>query len=185
MRRAVAAVAAALAVAGCAGGGLFDERIAFVDHDPAYSPLEFGGFAAAGPLVEARGPIPGGASAEELAAALRLPGFFPQTPFRVAPPAPSEARQARIVLAFGPGAGFDPVALCRGGVDGAGGGEGLGVAAAWCRGGSPLGWGRLDHRRPLAPGDPAFTASMRRLFGEIAPPRRPNDPREDRCVIFC
>jgi hypothetical protein len=186
MSRRWIALALAVALSACAGGGLFDERITFVEQSPAYSPLEFAGFAGSGPLVEFRGPLPGGASPEQTAAALRLPGFWPQAPFRIAPAPAGAERVARLVLVFGPGGGVDPDAICRGTVNGAGGGAGLGVAATFCRGAAPFGWGRLDHVRPLAPGDPGVTASMRRLFGAIAPRENPNDPRADRgCVFLC
>lgn len=186
MSRPLAALALCAALAGCAPGGLFEERITFVDQASSYSPLEFAGFAGSGPLVEFRGPLPGGASPEETAAALRLPGFWPQAPFAIAPPPVGGERIARLVLAFGPGGGVDPDGLCRGTVNGGSGGTGLGVAAAFCRGAAPFGWGRLDHARPLAPPDPEFTAAMRRLFGSIAPRENPNDPRRDGCsFLFC
>jgi hypothetical protein len=41
--------------------------------------------------------------------------------------------------------------------------------AALCIGQQVDASARLSHRDPLAPGDPAFTATMARLIGTIAP----------------
>ncbi len=186
--RAVAAATLAAALAACVPGMPFDEVITLADQSSAYSAREIAAFAAAGPAVELRGPLPGGAAPEAVIAALRLPGYLPQTPFAPAPDPPLSGRQARFVLVFGPRAGLDPDAICRGEVDGGPQGPGLGVAAVFCRGPSPFGWARLDHARPLTPGEPAFGAALTRLFAAAAPRRNPNDPQRDdgnACIIMC
>lgn len=178
---ALCAMAAATLVAACATSP-FMSRVHSVTIFPAYTSLGFSAFAAAGPTVEFRGPLPGDATPEAIAAALRLPGFYPQTPFRAA--APSDFGQ-RIVLAFG-AAGGDTPALCAAPASGSGvetPGR-LEVAAAFCNGASPLSVARLSDARPLAPDDPAFTAALRSLFAEMAPTRDPSDNnRRDACIL--
>lgn len=180
MIRALRAVAAAALAAGCAASP-FQSSVHSVSTFPNYVPLGFSAFASAGPAVELRGPLPGGASPEAVAAALRLPAFYAQAPFR---PVPAGSPGQRIVLAFG-ATGGDTTALCEG--PGAAGAETPGrleVAAAYCVGSRAASVGRLSDARPLTPGDPAFTAALRTLFTEMAPTRDPNrETSSDRCIL--
>lgn len=169
------ALSASLAAAACAGA--LEERVYGQAYLPAYSPLGFSAFAAAGPLVEVRGAPPDGAGAEAVAAALRLPGRFPHVPFRAVAPGAAPTSQ-RIVLAFGLRAA-DPARMCAGEVEGGAQTDGLSVAAAFCVGSRPASSAVLAHERPLGVGDPAFTDAMRRLFAQLAPSRDPQQDRDD------
>ncbi len=157
------------AVAGlsaCAAAG--PQLVHSVDIRSNFSPAGFSAFAASGPAVAFVGRLPGEASPTDTAAALRLPGRWPQTPFR---PVDAMERGQRIVIAFG--AAGDPGALCDtpqtpGETPGR-----LEASAAYCIGSRVASSGRLSDSRPLVPGDPAFTDSMRALLGEIASSREP------------
>jgi len=181
MRRIAIAFMALLG--GCAAsGGLFEENIGFVQVFSGYTRTGFSAFAASGPLVEMHGPLPGGADADTVAAALRLPPRFPQAPFRAV--APGEApRSQRIVLVFGVNGGIDADRVCRGAVSPGGVTDGLAVAAAYCTGSRSGSTAALHHLRALTPDDPAFTDAMRRLFDAMAPMRDENERfRGDRCI---
>lgn len=177
IRRLVFTVAALAALAGCAGpggGGPFGERIYGAEYFTTYSPSQFSAFAAAGPLLEVRGTPPGGATAAELAPALRLPAFWPQTPFRpVTPETPPSAQ--RIVLIFGVPGMVNPIDVCA--ATGLGGEtpDRVEVVAAFCRGSRAGSTAKLSVDRPLAIDDPAFSTAMTRLFHAIAPPYDPLD----------
>lgn len=181
MRRVALALAALLG--GCAAsGGLFEENIGFVQIFPGYSRAGFSSFAASGPLVEMHGPLPGGADAETVAAALRLPPRFPQTPFRAVEPGSAPGGQ-RIVLVFGVGGGINADEVCRGDVRAGGVTDRLAVGAAFCTGSRSGSTASLHHQRALTADDPAFTDAMRRLFGVLAPFRDENrTDRRDRCI---
>ncbi|MFN3613427.1 MAG: hypothetical protein ACK4WC_02555 [Rubrimonas sp.] len=158
-------------LAGCAAPG---DRIVTTGFMPAYSPAQFAAFAAAGPLVEVRGAPADGADAQAVADVLRLPGWWPQTPFRAVSPAEAAGRQ-RIVIAFGWPGGLDPDRLCAGQAPEPRQTAGLEVAAAWCSGSRAGSGGRLSHPKPLTPADPQFAAVMTRLFHAIAPADDPLD----------
>jgi hypothetical protein len=174
--RALAAAAALLAV-GCAGVGT--QRVYSVEVLTNYSPSTFGAFAAAGPAVEFRGALPGGATPEQTAAALSLPGWWPQTPFRAVP---EGAESQRLVIAFG--AAGDAGALCQPGASPATTPGRLEAAAAYCLGSRVASLGRLSAEGDLAPGDPAFTAAMRSLLGDIAPTREPRLNEDGEYCVF-
>lgn len=160
------AMASALLAIGCAGMG--GPLVHSVEVLTSYAPSTFGAFAAAGPAVEFRGALPGGATPEQTAAALSLPGWWPQTPFRAVP---EGTESQRLVIAFG--AAGDAGALCRPGPAPATTPGRLEAAAAYCLGSRVASLGRLSAAGDLAPGDPAFTAAMRSLLGDIAPTRQP------------
>lgn len=172
MRLAMTLVAALCA--GCALGDLGRQRITHQSDSISYSPTGFSAFAAAGPLVEIRGAPPGGASPEQVLPTLRLPGWWPQTAFRLAQPGEAE-RSQRIVLAFGVPGGVSEAILCRGDFQTTPT-PALTAAAAFCRGRRGATGAKLTDDRPLAPGDPAFATAMTRLLDAISPRR---DPMQD------
>jgi hypothetical protein len=176
MRRVV--IGALLASAGCAA--VLQQSVHSVEIMPNYQPSGFSAFAASGPAVEFVGPLPGGATPEAVAATLRLPGWWPQTPFR--PLAPGEGGQ-RIVIAFG--AAGDPAALCENPSTPAATPGRLEASAAYCRGRSAASFGRLSDQRDLVPGDPAFAASMGALLSEITPSREPFESRRENRFDDC
>jgi hypothetical protein len=182
MRRTLAAFAASLALSACAG--TFEERITPGDFFTAYRPSQFSAFAASGPIVEIHGARPAGATDAEIAEALRLPSWFAQTPFRVAPAGAGPEGRQRIILNFGSAGGMDPIAACAGRVNAGGVTDRLAVAAAFCRGTAPGSASRLLHERALAPGDPDFSRAMTRLFAEMFPPYDPLDRGRGRRMLF-
>lgn len=183
MLRALSACAAVAALSACAGA--LDERISGGSFYPAYTPSGFSAFAAAGPIVEIHGARPGGADDAAIAEALRLPGWFPQTPFSAAEPgAPPEGRQ-RIVLNFGAASEMSTVAACEGRISPGAIADRLTVAAAFCVGRRPATGAHLSHERPLAPPDPEFSRTMTRLFSVMLPasdPRQRDDRRGPRII---
>lgn len=185
MRRLFVACTAALAVSACAGA--FAERVSPAEFYPAYTPAQFGSFAAAGPVVEIHGPRPGGADDAAIAAALRAPQWFAQAPFSAAPAGePPEGRQ-RIILNFGEAGGMNTISACRGRVSPGGVVDRLAVAAAYCIGTRPASAARLVHDAPLTPDDPAFGDAMARLFAEMFPntdPRGRGDNDRNRSRII-
>lgn len=167
MVRPVAAALAASLLAGCAGGA----RVHSVTLFSPYTPLGAASFAASGPLVEVRGAPPGGASPEAVAAALRMPGNFAQTGFRVAPVG---GTGQRIVLAFG-ARSVDPGRICAPGASGGASqsGGGLELGAAYCVGATAASVGVLSAPDVGGPEDPAFAASVRGLLTEMMPTSSP------------
>lgn len=174
---------AALLLGACETTGFFDERIGFVEVLSAYSRNGFSAFAAAGPSVEMHGPLPGGADPDTVAAALRLPGNFPQTPFQAIEPG-SSPRGQRIVLVFGTFGGLNPDEVCRGEIGSGAASDRLQVGAAFCIGRRAGSTASLSHVRMPTPDDPEFTASMRRLFGALAPAQDERTQRGGtRCIL--
>jgi hypothetical protein len=167
----LAVLAAAALCAGCALQDLTRQRITHQSDSISYDPTGFSAFAAAGPVVEIRGAPPGGAAPADVLPTLRLPGWWPQTPFRPAEPA-DIPRGQRIVLAFGVPGGVSAGILCRGDFPTTST-PSLTAAAAYCRGRSGATAAKLTDDRPLGPGDPAFATAMTRLFDAIAPRRDP------------
>lgn len=176
-------IAFAVLLSGCtATGGLFEESVSSVQIFPGYTRSGFSAFAASGPLVEMHGPLPGGADAETVAAALRLPPRFPQTPFRAIAPG-AAPRSQRIVLVFGVNGGINADQVCAGDVSAGGVTDRLAVAAAYCTGSRSGSTASLQRRSALTPDDPAFTDAMRRLFDSLAPSRDENNTfRSERCI---
>mgnify|MGYP006275797101 CR=1 FL=1 len=167
LSRALAATALAAALAGCAGSGV--SRVWGRSYFAPYNIATFSAFAASGPVVEIRGAPPGGAGPEAAAEALRLPGWWPQTPFRLSDAPPGSTDGSRIVLVFGAQGGVDPIALCRGGGPEGGARETLTVQAAYCVGSRAGSGAVLEAGRRLGPGDAEFSREMIRLMDAIAP----------------
>ena len=173
MRRAV--IGACLMLGACATveGG---ERIYGADYFTTYSVSGFSAFAAAGPVVEVFGTPPGGASPEAVVAVLRLPGFWPQTPPRLAPPDLAPSAQ-RLRLVFGVPGMSSPLGVCE---TTPSGGETPGrveLYAAYCRGSAGASGAKLSIGRDLGVDDPAFARALTRLMGVVAPR---SDPLERR-----
>jgi hypothetical protein len=173
----LALLAAAALSAGCAFGDLGHQRITHRSDSVSFTTTGFSAFAAAGPLVEIRGAPPGGATPAEVLPTLRLPGWWPQTAFRLAQPGEAPTAQ-RIVLAFGVPGGVSASIMCRDDFTPTPTTT-LTAAAAFCRGHSGATVAKLTDDRPLTPDDPAFASAMTSLFDAIAPRRDPahdNDP---------
>ena len=172
------ALVALLAAAGCSASG---ERIYNALYY-SYTPSNFRSMAAAGAPLEIYGTPPGGATPEEVVAAIRMPGHLPQTAPKLAE-VPGQGQ--RLVFAFGGAGAVDSSALCRGEVEGGALPDRLEVAGAYCRGDRMLTQAQMTADRPLGPPDPDFTRAMRRLIETLGPrtdPNRDND-RGERILI--
>jgi hypothetical protein len=183
MRR--AALAAVLVLAGCASPeDFFGQRITVPDYFALYTPLEFSTFAAAGPVVEVLGKPPGGATAEQVVAALRIPGYWPQTPPRLLDP--DGPRPARVLkLIFGATGAGNPFDVCAGRAKGGETPGRLTVNGAFCINGSPASTAYLVDKRPLTPDDPAFSDALARLVNTLAPTFDPQRRgRRDRSALL-
>ena len=148
---------AALACAGCAGG-----EGARIDSTPINSEdLQRAALALAssGPLIEIRGTPSGGATREQVAAALRMPGGFPQRPFRLARPGEADPR---FVLALGARA-VDDGRIRRPGGAGGGAPERLEDSMAICTG-TPSDASGVVTSPATRPNDPAFPPAVATLI---------------------
>ncbi|SEA73255.1 hypothetical protein SAMN05444370_11096 [Rubrimonas cliftonensis] len=175
--------AAALCVAclaGCAATDVLGERITQVDVLSAYSPNTFGAFAASGPLVELQGPIPGGASPQEVAAALRMPGFWPDAPFTAVAQGEAPEMQ-RIVIGFGAATAANAMLVCDGRPASGGVADSLQANVVYCMGRRAASSAHLSRSDLATPADPAFGDAFARVFLQIAPRRDPE--RDDDCRI--
>jgi len=174
-----AVLALGLAAAGCAVTSA--ERI-FNAHYFSYSPGEFRSMAAAGAPVEIFGSPPGGATAEEVVAALRMPAHLASTPPRLAE---SPGQGARLVFAFGGGGAVNGEALCAGNPASGALPDRLDVAGAFCRGSRLMTQAQLSFDAPVGPSDPRFTSAMRRLIATLGPRTDPNRDRNsgDRILL--
>lgn len=170
---------AAVLAAGCAATG--GERIYNAMYF-SYTPSNFRSMAAAGAPIEIFGAPPGGASAEEVVAALRMPARLASTAPRLAE-VPGQGQ--RLVFAFGSGGAVNGEALCAGAVQGGALNDRLEVSAAFCRGDRLMTQAQMTVPGPVGPPDPQFTQSMRRLIDVLGPRDDPNRDREqgDRILI--
>lgn len=181
-----AAVLAAPILAGCAT--LLAERIWEGQRLNAVTPVEFSSFAASGAVVEILGTPPGGAPPEAVAAVLRMPGQYPQAPFRLATAdqtrTPAQGA-LRLVIAFGLAGPADGRLLCAGGaaVPAKPPQTGLEATAALCVGPNADSAARLSHAEPLEPGDPRFAATMTRLIQVLSPRAAEFRGRRGGCLL--
>ncbi len=172
-----AAMIAALLAAGCAtssgGSGL---RI-FNQHYFSYEPTDFRVMASSGPPIELFGSPPGGATDEEVVAAIQMPArHSSSTPRLVEVP----GQGARLVFAFASGGAVNGKALCAGAVHGGSFQDRLEVSAAYCRGERMFSQAQMSVSGPVGPPDPEFTSAMRRLIDTLGPRVDPSR-RRNRC----
>ncbi len=180
----VAAALCAASLAGCAATDIFDERITQVDVLSAYAPNTFGAFAASGPLVELQGPIPGGASPQEVAAALRMPGFWPNAPFSAVAEGEAPEMQ-RIVIGFGAATAANATLVCEGRPAGGGVADSLQAFVAYCMGRRAASSAHLSRSALVTPADPAFGDAFARVFIQIAPRSDPDRDGDDCRIRPC
>lgn len=171
---ATVAIAASLLVAWPATAFLGGETIYNV-HIMSYAPSNFRSLAASGAPIELIGLPPGGATAEETIAAIRMPNYWPQTPPR---PVEVPGEGARLVFAFGVSGGVNGTMVCSGSAPGVALSDRLEVAAAYCRGDRRISEARMSIDAPVGPPDPQFARSMRRLVATLGPRVDPNRSRE-------
>lgn len=159
-------------LAGCAGPqalGLGD-FVTKAEPKPGYLPLSVSVFAASGGYATIRGTTRDGASAEELAAQLRLPAFVSPREVRAAPP---EDRPSgpHLAIVFAPKSGATPRRACRGEDIGGRAGETLKVLAAFCSSyGTPVTEALYTADGSPVPSDPDFARRIRFLTNAVMPP---------------
>lgn len=175
----LATLAAALALSNCAPLG--GELIFNTKQSSAYTPQNFRGMAAAGAPIEVIGAPPGGASAEEVVAAIRMPARFGSaSPVLAQPPGHGQ----RLVFAFSVNGAVHGPGLCAGKVAAGAFNDRLEVFGAFCRGGRPLTQAQLSVDGPVGPSDPQFAIVMARLIDILGPRTNPNF-RSKNCSPFC
>lgn len=157
-----------LLAAGCTG--IPGERIYNVTYI-SYTPSNFRSMAAAGAPIEIFGAPPGGASAEQVVEAIRMPARLNAASPRLAE-IPGQGQ--RLVFAFGLAGPVTGEALCAGAVVGSTLPDRLEVAGAFCRGERMLTRANMTAPGPVGPPDPRFTESMRRLIETLGPRTDPN-----------
>ena len=170
--------AAAFALSACVATATSGETIHSEDIYLRYNLLDASQFAAAGGRIEVYGAPQNGASAEEVAAALRLPAYL--TP-RDATAVAQGAEGYRVALVFAPQAGISGASVCKGKAKGGQAGSTTKVLAAFCRGEKTiLSEARLEASGAFVPGAPAFQKGMSRLLKKVLPRKSPFDEGEGR-----
>jgi hypothetical protein len=171
------ALFAGLALTACASAT--GERI-YNAHYFSYTPSNFRSMAAAGAPIEIYGAPPGGATPEEVVAAIEMPRHLSQTAPVVAE-VPGQGQ--RLVFAFGASGAVDGAALCGGATQGGELTDRLEVQGAYCRGERLLTQAQMTADRPLGPPDPDFTQAMRRLIETLGPRDDPNRDSRERMIL--
>lgn len=172
-----ALIGSAMLAAGCSVSS--GERI-YNNLYMSYMPSNFRSMAAAGAPIEVHGAPPGGASAEEVVAAIQLPAYYASTAPRLAD---DGGQGQRLVFVFGLTGALDGDALCRGDLPGTALPDRLEVGGAYCRGERLLTQAQMTVDRPLGPPDPDFTRAMRSMIEVIAPRDDPNRDRNERFLL--
>ncbi|MFV0474577.1 MAG: hypothetical protein ACK5MQ_10295 [Pikeienuella sp.] len=162
---------AALALAACAGGL---DMVTRVDMSPNYAPQWVSVFAASGGEATILGTTRDNASADEIAAALRLPAHVGRRALSAAPPGEAQGG-AHLVLVFTPSGGVTGRKACRGEVSGGvAGPESLKVVGVFCTSyGTPVSEGQIDLKGSPVPSDPDFGRRMSYLMNAIMPAVNP------------
>lgn len=174
-----ALVATALSLTACAATTSFGETIHSTDIYLKYSFQDASIFAAAGGPIEVYGAPQDGASAEEVAAAIRLPAYL--TPNSAKAVTPGEGGY-RVALVFAPQAGLSGESVCKGKAKGGQAGEATKVLAVFCRSETAtLSEARLETAGAFTPDSATFRTGMTRLLREILPLRSPFDQGEQSC----
>lgn len=170
---------AALGLGACAASTSFGETIHSTDVYLKYSLQDASIFASAGGPIEVYGAPQDGATAEAVAAAIRLPAYL--TPNTATAVAPGQGGY-RVALVFAPKPGLGGESVCKGNATGGQAGAETKVLAVFCRSETAtLSEARLETAVVFTPGTTAFRNGMRRLFRELMPLRSPFDQGERSC----
>ncbi|MEM8754624.1 MAG: hypothetical protein AAGF90_16740 [Pseudomonadota bacterium] len=170
-----AAVAVPALLAACAGapGPALGDRVISKEVYPNYEPISVSVFAGSGGFARIVGTTRDGASAEEIASAVRLPAFVSPRQLRAAP-AGERLSGPHLALVFAPKSGATPRKACRGEAEGGQAGDNLVVLAAFCSSfGTPVSEATLTAVGSPSPSDPDFRRRLSFLMNAVMPPFNP------------
>ncbi len=178
----ILATAAGLSACATVSTG-FAETIHSTDVYLKYSFQDASIFATNGGPIEVYGAPQNGASAEEVAAAIRLPAYLNPNLAKAVEPGQGDYR---VAVVFAPRAGLSGESVCKGKARGGQAGPDTKIFAVFCRSEtSVLGEARLEASSSFTPGEPGFQIGMRRLLREIMPLRSPFDQGDRGCRRSC
>ena len=159
--------AAVLGLSACVASNSFGETIHSTDIYLKYAFQDASIFAAAGGPVEVYGAPQDGASAAEVAAAIRLPAYL--APNKATAVEPGQGGH-RVALVFAPKAGLSGESVCKGQAKGGQAGSSTRILAVFCRSETAiLSEARLETAAAFIPGTPAFQTGVGRLLREMMP----------------
>lgn len=169
----IAPIVAAALLAACTGGGPGVVTVTRNDISPNYQPLSVSVFAGSGGRATILGSTRDGASAEEIAAAIRLPAHVAPRTIRAAPTAEAQGGP-HLVLVFAPQGAVTARKACRGEVSGGVAGPELKVFGVFCSSyGTPVSEALLTSPDSPIPSDPDFGHRMSYLINAVAPATNP------------
>ncbi|MEM7544578.1 MAG: hypothetical protein AAF367_03500 [Pseudomonadota bacterium] len=166
------AIATAIALSASAASAFsFIDNVTRDYVDPNYYPIDASVFAGGGGRTTIVGTTRDGASAEEIAANIRLPSFLSQRTVRAAT---EPQKGLHMVLVFAPQSGTTPRKACSGQAKGGQAGDTLKVMGVFCSGsGKPLSEALYTANGSPVPSDPDFQRRMSILIKTILPVRNP------------
>ncbi|MEM7544577.1 MAG: hypothetical protein AAF367_03495 [Pseudomonadota bacterium] len=171
---------AALALTACTGGAgtNFADNVTRDLIYPNYEPISVSVFAGGGGNAVIVGTTRDGASAEEIAANIRLPAFVAPRTIRAA----TEAQTGpHLVLVFAPQGRTTPRRACSGQAQGGQAGDTLVVLGVFCSSfGTPVSEGLFTASGSPVPSDPDFRQRLSVLMNNIMPVRNPDFQGEPR-----
>ncbi len=176
----LAMLAITLGVGACASASTgFGERIHSTEIYLKYSFQDASSYAAAGGPIEVYGAPQNGATADEVAASIRLPAYLSPNQTKSVEPG---LGGYRIALVFAPKAGLSGESVCKGKAKGGQAGSNTKVLAVFCRSETAtLSEARLETSNAFVPGGTGFRSGMNRLMRELMPLRSPFDQGEQSC----
>lgn len=170
-KRMTALAAATVALFAIPANAFWGDRVYSIDIDEAYEPIYVSSFAATGAPTAIYGTTSDGASAEAMAAAMRLPAFF--SPRQISAGPTGERSGPHLVLVFNPSGATDKKA-CRGEVRGGAPGPDMKVLGVFCSSfNRPVSSAILETDGAPAANNPAFAKAMSQLLRRIVPPSNP------------
>lgn len=172
MKRIAALIAPMIALAPLTAGAFWGDRVISEFIDTAYEPVYVSSFAASGAPTAIYGTTRDGASADAIAADIRLPAHF--SPRTISAGPTGERSGPHLVLVIAP-EGATPKKACRGEAKGGQAGAELRVLGVFCSSyGRPVSEALLIADGSPVPGDGDFSDAMRQLLRVIAPPVNPD-----------
>ena len=172
MRRLSLSVAAAALLAALPAHAFWGDRVVNEFIDDAYQPEYVSSFAAVGAPTAIYGATRDGASAEEIAANIRLPAAF--SPRAISAGPTGERTGPHLVLVFAPEGIVTPREACSGRARGGVAGSKLKVLGVFCSSfGRPVSEAMLIAGDSVTPSDPDFRSTIATLMRSILPFRNP------------
>lgn len=179
MRRFLLSAAAVSLLAALPAQAFWGDRVVNEYIDDAYQPEYVSSFAAAGAPAAIYGATRDGASAEEIAANIRLPAAF--SPRQISAGPTGERSGPHLVLVFAPNGIVTPKQACSGRARGGVAGSELKVLGVFCSSfGRPVSEAMLIADESVTPSDPDFRSTIATLMNRLLPFRNPAFQGDDR-----